>query len=146
MTLTLDSITLVASSRPPMPTSSTARSTRSRAKCSKAIAVSISKKLGCQGNSPWLTSRSAVRSTRSCSAVKSSSLMDSPFTRIRSFMHIRCGEVYKPVFNAEARRIEPSAAAVDPLPLVPAISTPGERCSGFPSAARSTRMWARSNL
>ena len=54
MTLTRGSITLVASSRPPMPTSSTAMSTFRRAKYSNAIAVSISKKLGCQGNSPSL--------------------------------------------------------------------------------------------
>ena len=54
ITLTRGSTTFVASSRPPMPTSSTARSTFSRAKCSNAIAVIISKKLGCHGNSAML--------------------------------------------------------------------------------------------
>ena len=37
------STTLVASSRPPMPTSSTARSTSARAKCRKAATVIASK-------------------------------------------------------------------------------------------------------
>jgi hypothetical protein len=66
---------------------------RTRAKCSKAIAVSISKKLGCQGRSPSLTSRSAVRPTTSCSSAKSSSEIAVPLMRIRSLMLTRCGEV-----------------------------------------------------
>ena len=43
----------------------------------------------------------------------------------------RCGEVYKPVFNPEARRIEASVAAVEPLPFVPAISTLGKAPLGM---------------
>ena len=50
MTEIKGSTTLVASSRPPIPTSSTAISTATLAKYSKAMAVSISKKLGCHGN------------------------------------------------------------------------------------------------
>src|ERR1022692_4883630 len=46
MMLRRGSTTLVASRRPPMPTSSTTMSGRLRAKYSKPIAVSISKKLG----------------------------------------------------------------------------------------------------
>ncbi len=49
---------------------------------------------------------------------------------MRSLMRTRCGEVYKLVFKPEARRIEASVAAVDPLPFVPAMSTLGKSRSG----------------
>ena len=50
ITLTSGLIRLVASSRPPKPVSITAMSTAYSAKCLKARAVSISKKVGSFGN------------------------------------------------------------------------------------------------
>ena len=93
MTEIIGSTTLVASSRPPMPTSSTAISTATLAKYSKAITVSISKKLGCQGSLLERSRTCAVRSTRSCISPNSASEMASPLTRIRSLMRTRCGEL-----------------------------------------------------
>ena len=82
---------------------------------------------------PRSTSLSATRSTSPCRAAKSSSLISSPLIRMRSLIRTRCGEVYKPIFNPEARRIEASVAAVDPLPFVPAISTLGNAAPDDPA-------------
>jgi hypothetical protein len=87
------STTLVASKRPPIPTSSTAISIPTLAKYSNAITVSISKKLGCQGSLAERSRSCAVRSTRSYISLNSGSEMASPLTRIRSLMVTRCGEL-----------------------------------------------------
>ena len=42
--------------------------------------------------------------------------------------------------------MEARVAAVEPLPLVPAMSTEGKLRCGLPSASQRTRMCARSNL
>jgi hypothetical protein len=55
-------------------------------------------------------------------------------------------DVYRPVRNPEACKMDASVAAVDPLPFVPAINTLENRRSGFSSAASSTRMCPKSNL
>ena len=130
ITLTRGSTTFVASSRPPMPTSSTAKSTCSRAKYPNPIVVIISKKLGCHGSSLFSTSVSAIRSILPCSSEKSLSLTSLPFNRMRSLIRIKCGEVYKPVFKPDAFRMDANVAAVEPFPFVPAINTLGKRRSG----------------
>ena len=82
-TETSGSTTFVASSRPPIPTSSTAISTPHSAKYRNASAVSISKKLGICGSFRSLTIWSAVSETRKNSRAKSPSAISSRPTRIR---------------------------------------------------------------
>ncbi len=77
--------TLVASRRPPMPTSSSTRSAGVRAKARKAATVVTSKKV--MGR-PALT-----RSTSSRMAESASSATSSPATRMRSLKRTRCGLV-----------------------------------------------------
>jgi hypothetical protein len=48
--------------------------------------------------------------------------------------------------QAEAVRMEASVAAVEPLPLVPAMSTEGKRRCGSPSAASRMRISSSENL
>ena len=76
-----------------MPTSSTAISTPTLAKYSNAITVSISKKLGCQGSLPAM--HQMLR--RQLDAVVNLAELDvgdsSLFTRMRSLMRTRCGEL-----------------------------------------------------
>lgn len=77
--------TLVLSSRPPRPTSTTARSTPRAAKSASAIAVVASK------NVPWRASISGI--SRSVHAVTAPSEIGTPSTWIRSRNDTRCGEV-----------------------------------------------------
>ena len=77
--------TVVASSRPPRPTSSTAISTPSRAKWSRASAVAASNMVA----SSRLTSVPSA-STPSATSV---SEIGVPLTRIRSLKSQRCGDV-----------------------------------------------------
>ena len=66
--------------------------------------------------------------------------------RMRSFTRCRCGEVYRPVLMPDSVRIDASVAAVDPLPLVPAIRTERKLRWGSPSAASSVRTWSSENF
>jgi hypothetical protein len=72
--------------------------------------------------------------------------LDAVNERIRSLTRARCGEVYSPARRPEAVRIEASVAAVEPLPLVPAISSAGKRSCGSPNAASRMRISARENF
>ena len=87
-------ITLVESSRPPRPHSTTARSTRRSLKYTKARAVSISK------NEPMPSGRSRVPSmsgrARSVNPANARSVMGSPSTWMRSRSDTRWGDVYRP--------------------------------------------------
>ena len=79
------SITLVASSRPPRPTSSSVKSAWTRENARKAAAVVTSKKV---------IGRSAfTRSTSASAAARSASEMSPPGRRMRSLNRARCGEV-----------------------------------------------------
>ena len=67
-------------------------------------------------------------------------------TFIRSFTRTRCGDVYSPVLIPAALVIEASVDAVEPLPLVPAMSTDANFCCGSPSALSSARMCSSENF
>src|SRR5580698_6308445 len=66
--------------------------------------------------------------------------------RMRSLMLSRCGEVYRPVRSPAARRMDSSIAAVEPLPLVPAMCTQGEDRCGWPRASARIVIFARPNF
>ena len=83
--LTRGVTTLVLSSRPPSPTSTTAISAPRAAKSAKAIAVVASKKVA---SSSWISGR--ILAVHIATA---SSEIGTPFTRIRSRNDTRCGEV-----------------------------------------------------
>ena len=90
MTATSGARTFVASSRPPRPTSTTARSTPTRSKWSNARAVKISKKVGA---SPSPRRRSTEGRMAAIRAARSScEIIRSP-TRMRSRRSTRCGDV-----------------------------------------------------
>src|SRR5882724_6376802 len=146
ITDTHGSTIFVASSLPPRPTSSTAKSTPTLAKYSNIMAVSISKKLGCHGSSPRSTRPAAAASTRSNIMANSASLMGSPLICMRSFTRNKCGDVYSPTRYPAACAILASVAAVEPFPFVPAINTLCSRRCGLPNAWASLRMWSKSNL
>src|SRR2546427_3612985 len=129
MTATSGEPTVVASRRPPRPTSSTATSTASRAKWSRASAVVASNIVA--------SSRATSVPRASTPSTTPSSGMGSPSTRMRSRNETRCGEVYRPTRWPADLRIAASIAATEPLPLVPPTWTSRYRCSGRPSASRS---------
>ena len=89
--------TLVASSRPPIPTSSTSASACTRENARKAAAPMISKKVI---GSPALTV-----STSSSNATRASSEMRSPASRMRSLKRTRCGDVKTWTRRPDASRI-----------------------------------------
>ncbi len=128
---------LVASSRPPNPTSSTTVSTWDASKQRKAIAVSTSKVVTPSIAATWGRSRST-------SVTKLSSGIGSPPTRIRSRGSCRCGDVYSAVRCPAARSTRSIMAAVEPFPFVPATCTTRSRACGSPSRAIKARM--RSSL
>ena len=107
-TTTGASSTLVASSRPPRPASTTATSTPASANEASAAAVSVSN---------WVAPvRSAAARTRPTAASKSAS---APSTWIRSLQPRTCGEVYAPVRSPSARSSAAIALVVVDLPFVP---------------------------
>ena len=81
------SMTFVASQRPPIPTSKTARRMPARRKRTKAQAVSASKKVGSTA------ALAQAASTSSSAAASSSSVASRPLRTKRSFTRTRCGEV-----------------------------------------------------
>src|SRR5271156_2424662 len=103
-----------------------AKSTLCCAKARKEMAVMHSKNVGCAVSLPEAISASMEEWTRDQAAAKSWSEIFSPLMRMRSLMLSRCGEVYRPVRNQAARRMDSSIAAVEPLPLVPAMCAQGE--------------------
>ena len=117
-----------------------------REKYSNAIAVSISKKLGCHGSSPSPTRRSAVRSTRSCTRAKSSSLIPTPFQPNalvdphQMWRSIKPGPQPRCSQNRSKRRRSRSFA------VRTGDQHAGKCRSGLSSAANNTRMCAKSNL
>ena len=109
------SMMLVESSSPPMPTSSTTMSHFCRANQTMARAVMSSNSVGESAMA------SAWGRTYSVRAASSSSGMGWWFTCIRSLKRLMKGEVYSPTRYPASSRMEESMAAVEPLPLVPAI-------------------------
>src|SRR5579859_3193617 len=136
ITATPRSSALVASRRPPRPTSQTSSSTRG-ARCAIAIAVSISNSVACPSSA---ATESSVGLMASNAATKSDSLMGSPFSWTRSVYEMRCGLGMKPTACPSSLRIEAMQAPVDPLPLVPAISTPFIPRSIAPRRSRIARV------
>ena len=134
-----DSTVLVASSVPPIPTSSTCQSSRRSAKAWKAMAVSVSKVV-----TPSLLSASTDGHTASSVAAKSSSDSGAPFTCTRSRMVCRCGDVYSPTVNPLARRMDATMAEVLPFPLVPVTCTVGVDKWGRPSESSNACIRPRS--
>src|SRR5690606_17334567 len=126
------STALVASRRPPMPTSSTARSTPARAKRSRATAVTTSKKVA--------PSSVASGRTSATSAAISAALASSPSTRARSPTRCRWGLVNSPVRQPPACRAAASSRATLPLPLVPPTSAVRKARCGEPRRASSSRI------
>src|ERR1700683_2830242 len=66
--------------------------------------------------------------------------------RMRSLMRSRGGEVYRPVRNPAARRMDSSIAAVEPLPLVPAMCAQGEERCDWPRSSARIVIFARPNF
>ena len=83
------STTFVASSRPPRPTSSTATSTRARAKCQRAAAVTASKNVGCAASVPRFTRAAAASRTAITARANAASVISRPPTVIRSLIRTR---------------------------------------------------------
>ena len=128
------SMTLVASSRPPRPTSSRVQSAGVRAKARKAAQVVISKKVISSGRwRPRSVEQGGQRRSRRSARPPGGCARGSG----RGGARYRRGPV-PPALSSPAR----SMARVEPLPLVPATwITGGRRRSGWPRAAsrRSTR-------
>ena len=129
---------LVASSRPPSPTSSTTILAWDVAKWSKPNAVMISKKVasrswncGSQASSLATTGR-----TTSIKAIRRSLDTSRPSTLSRSSSRFRCGEVNRPVDRPEAVSAAASITEVEPFPLVPVTWTIVKSSWGSPKARR----------
>ena len=116
---------MVASSRPPNPTSSTAAPTFASRKAVSAVAVIVSKNDGRTSSSPDSAAGSIRSRIPSSSRLSSGVDTSSPPIRMRSFGRTRCGEVNRPLLSPEASSIAASIAATEPLPLVPPTCTTG---------------------
>ena len=138
--------TLVASCRPPMPTSTMATSTGASANFQIAMAVSTSKKLirGLPCSSIRASTRSTMSLIWSQESTKSSSLSSWPSMAMRSLMRSRCGEVYRPVRMPYARQIASAMRAVEPLPFVPVMWITRNDSSGWPNRSRMSVIRSRS--
>ena len=129
-------ITLVASSRPPRPTSTMQASAVCSAKARKAAVVVTSKKLA--------LTPSAMSSTRARYPASGASSINWPATRMRSLNRTRWGEVKTWTLLPSASMAARRKAQVEPLPLVPATwKTGGSARCGSPS--RSSRRVIRSS-
>ena len=134
------SMTLVESSSPPMPTSSTTMSQRCPAKYTMARAVISSNSVGASSMA------SAKGRIRSVSSASSPSGICSWSICIRSLKRLMKGEVYRPTLYPASSKMEASMAAVEPLPLVPAIWMNFSFFSGFPSLPSSSRVRSSPSL
>src|SRR5277367_1361321 len=110
------------------------------------MAVTHSKKVGWAKSFPEAIRDSMEECTRDQAAAKSWSEIFSPLMRMRSLMRSRWGEVYRPVRNPALRRMDSSIAAVEPLPLVPAMCTQGEDRCGWPRSSARMVIFARPNF
>src|SRR5271155_920080 len=110
------------------------------------MAVMHSKNVGCAVSFPEAISDSMEACTRDQAAAKSWFGIFSPLMRMRSLMLSRCGEVYRPVRNPAARRMDSSIAAVEPLPLVPAMCAQGEERCGWPRSSARMVIFPRPNF
>ncbi len=124
-TATSASTTLVASQRPPSPTSKIATSTGRSANHSMAAAVRISNQV--RRESP---SRGSIPARVDSTSASSASLMGSPSALSRSLMASRCGLVNVPTRRPLAVSREVRQRAVDVLPLVPVTWITGAAASG----------------
>ena len=126
MTLTRGSTTLVASRRPPMPTSSTAMSDLLAGKIFEGDRQSTFQKLGCHGKSAF--GRPTARRCdppRSCDAARSRRrILRAPLIRTRSLdsYQVRRG-IQSGLQSRNFAELRHSVAAVEPFPFVPAIRT-----------------------
>jgi len=136
-TATVDATTFVASKVPPRPTSTTATSTASSAKCSSPPTVSSSN-LVSRASSAFSRSRS-----RPSTAHSASSSIGAPATPIRSFTACRSGLVYVPTRRPVASSRLAAMAVVEPLPFVPVTWTQGTSSWGSPSARRAASSGSR---
>ena len=134
------SMTLVESNSPPSPTSSTTISHFLSRKYCMAMAVISSNSVGV---SSMASAKGRIFSTI---AASSSSVIISPSTCIRSLKLMIYGEVYRPVRYPALRRTEAMDAAVEPLPLVPAMWANFSFFSGLPRAFNSSRVRDRPGL
>ncbi len=83
---------LVASKRPPSPTSTTAAPTRSRAMCRSPTSVANSKYVS-RSLSPPSSCQGHARRTSSIRVASAASSMGRPSTWMRSWKRTRCGDV-----------------------------------------------------
>ena len=128
----------VASSRPPSPTSTMARSTASRANQVKASAVISSNSVG----GPWRrATRSAAGQDLARRAPRTTSgSIGRPPMRSRSRYVTRCGFGVSPARTPAAARQDETSATTLPFPFVPPTSAPRIPASGLPSSASSARV------
>ena len=125
MTATGASMTLVASHRPPMPTSTTATSTGASANAANAIAVSTSNLLSrgptrgeaCDSASIMCTNGSISRYV----ATYCAGVIGRPSIAMRSTADCRCGLVVRPVRRCSAVTSASTMRATEVLPLVPVM-------------------------
>src|SRR3989338_526156 len=135
--LTSPEKTAVESYRAPTPHSITATSTRPSRKHRSAISV---RKLKNVGGGPWWLARAFSRAQKW--EANASWLTGRPLICRRSQGLTRCGEAKRPVLRPCDLSTDSVKAAVDPLPLVPAILTTGSRfnSSSRPHACTYSRM------
>ncbi len=123
-------MTLVASNLPPIPTSMTAYSTFLSLKYKKAIAVVASKKVHCISS---LRISSIWSLTILAYFARSLSDICFPETDILSLNSMMWGDVYRPVLNPDALRMDAIMEHVDPLPSLPATCMVLNESCGLPN-------------
>lgn len=136
-------MTLVESSLPPMPTSTTATSADSSLKWSSAAAVSTSKLVH---GRPSEAMASASALTRPSSRSRPSSDTSEPPTRMHSLTSRISGDVNAPALSPDSRRTDSIIAHIEPFPSVPATWTKRTPSCGLPRRVRSSSSLSRPSL
>ncbi len=115
----VESITLVASRRPPSPASITATSTPASAKAVNETAMAASNWV-IRSPSPKPASTAAIASaTRAVAAAKAAGAISAPSIRVRSAQRQTCGEMQAPTTWPAPRSSAAVIVVTDDLPLVP---------------------------
>ena len=131
------SMTLVASSRPPMPVSRMTHWGARVLHITMNMRNANSKNVGCDTPSRSSFSAACLTARKASRNVPSSTL--SPSKRNRSLTRTRWGDVKAAVFIPCSRRMDSKNAQTEPFPLVPATCMILKRRSGFPSSSRNRR-------
>ena len=115
----VESMTFVASSRPPRPASTTATSTPASANATNETAIAASNWVIRSPASSSGSTASIAAATVAVAAAKASGAISAPSIRVRSAHRQTCGEMQEPVLSPAPQSSAAVIVVTEDLPLVP---------------------------